>query len=440
MLSAVHSPRIGLMPNIAIYLLMLVFVGNLPAFSSIFAFRGLGFIAAAVGILAVAVSPQRQSFADMFRDVPVFKFILGLMAMVYLSVPLSVWVGGALSMAKTYLYTIAFFFPLVILAKGENGLRILLNSGLLVFTLLAFGLVLNHGQGRAMIQGSLYDSNDVAYVLLSLMPLLFYYLHSLRIPVVKWAGYLVILAGVLGLGLTESRGGVVAFVAVFIVFLRFEKVSFKLILSGAFIGLIALYFLPGAFWERMATLTDLSSDYNVQSEFGRIAIWEHGLEMFYTNLLTGVGVGQFSAGSGMSGAVFMTAHNSVIQIAAELGLIGLVCYLVMVLYPLRTLKRRIKDPAMKARPHYSLYKGLYISFVGQFCGSQFISAGYFKSLYYLLAVYIVLALIDAAYDAESVAETAEPVAEMTFEESEEGKKRKYTIKKKRTYTLVDKKH
>ncbi|WP_272701652.1 O-antigen ligase family protein [Desulfovibrio sp. Fe33] len=437
MLNSVRSPRIGLLPNFAIYLLMLVFVGNLPAFSSIFAFRGLGFIAAAVGVIAMAVSQQRQSFADMFRDVPVFKFILGLMAMVFLSVPMSVWVGGAFSMAKTYLYTIAFFFSLVVLAKGENGLRVLLNSGLLVFALLAFGLVMNHGQGRAMIEGSLYDSNDVAYVLLSFMPLLFYYLHSLRIPVVKWIGYFVILTGVLGLGLTESRGGVLAFVVVFLVFLRFEKVSFKLILSGALIGLIALNFLPGAFWERMATLTDLSSDYNMQSEFGRMAIWEHGLDMFYSNLLTGVGVGQFSAGSGMSGAVFMTAHNSVIQIAAELGLIGLVCYLVMVLYPLRTLKKRIKDPAMKVRPHYPLYKGLYISFVGQFCGSQFISAGYFKSLYYLLAVYVVIVLIDVAYDEESAAETVEE--HVPVEAPEEGEKRKYKIKKKRTYTMMDKK-
>lgn len=432
MLSVAHSPRIGLVSSIAIYMLMLVFVGRLAEFHAVFAFRGLGFLTTLFACFALITAKRKQSLTVVYRVAPVFKYVLVFMAMVYFSVPFSVYKGGAFNSAKSYLYVAGFFFLLLSLAKGEHGLSSLLNSGLLVFGMLTLGLVKNYGTGRVTVGDVTYDPNDVAYVLISLLPLMFYYLQTKRKVIVKSLGYLVVLASVAGIALTQSRGGAIAFVLVFLMYLRFEKISPKLILAGILIAVIALFFLPQEFWERMSTLTDITTDYNYQSEFGRLAIWEKGIDLFLSHIFTGVGAGQFSAASGMAGAKYMTAHNAYIQIATELGLVGIVCYVMMTLGPLRPLKRRIKNPAMQARPHYLLYKGLYIAFVAQFFGSLFLSVGYFHSFYYLLAVFIVLTVIDAIYDHEETQEQVEPVAEA---EPEAVRKRYPEKKRRRSYTL-----
>jgi O-antigen ligase len=430
-----QNPRIGLLSTTAIFMLMIVFVGNLPAFGAIFAFRGLGMISAALGLVALAATRHRQSLGTVARLAPVLKYIVGLVVMVYMSVPFSIWVGGAFGSAKTYLYSVVFLLSLLGLAKGENGLRALLNSGLLVFGMLVLGLLKNAGPGRVAIAGSSYDPNDLAYVLVSLLPLMFYYVQTLRQPVIKILGYVILLAGVLGIGLTGSRGGVVAFAMVFLMFLRFEKVSPKLIFAGILIALVGFYFLPEAFWERMSTMLHLSDDYNMQSEFGRVAIWEHSIKMFFNHALLGVGVGQFSAAGGMTGAKYMTAHNSILQVGVELGIVGLVCYLAMILLPLRVVGRHLKNPAVGNPAHRLLYKGLYLSFIAQFFGGQFISAGYFKSFYYLLVVFIVLIVID---ETNAAARAVEPAGDSLETAPEVDERRNYTLKKRRTYTLRNK--
>lgn len=434
-IASAANPRIGLVPTIAIYMLMLVFVGHLAEFHSVFAFRGLGTLTLFLAAFALFTAKKKQSLAALFKSTPLFKYILIFMAMVYLSVPFSVYKGGAFNMSKTYLYLVAFFFLLLAMAKGGNGLRTLLNSGMLVFFLLAAGLVKNYGTGRVSMFEHSYDPNDVAYVLISLLPLMFYYLQTMRSVFVKSLGYLVTLTAVVAIALTQSRGGAIAFCVVFLMYLRFEKINPKLFMAGVLVAVVGVFFLPDAFWQRMSTLTDITSDYNFQSDVGRLAIWSNGVTLFFQHFFTGVGAGQFSAASGMGGSSYMTAHNAFVQIGVELGVIGLICYTAMVFGPFKTLKRRIKATHMQERPHYLLYKGLYISFIAQLCGSMFLSVGYFHSLYYLLAVFIVLNAMDMIYDRKMQTVRPEPVQR---EKAERPRRKGPVMRERRSYKMRNK--
>jgi O-antigen ligase len=60
---------------------------------------------------------------------------------------------------------------------------------------------------------------------------------------------------------------------------------------------------------------------------GRMAIWRAGLDVFARTPIAGVGQGGF--GKAVSGALHaeVTAHSTLLPIAAELGLVGLVLFM-----------------------------------------------------------------------------------------------------------------
>lgn len=435
----VASPRIGAVSTTAIYMLMLVFIAKLAELHPLFGFRGLGLITVAFSLFAVFTARNKQTLREISRLSPLYKYVLVFIGMVYVSVPFSVWVTGAIDKGISYLYVVAFFFLLLVLAKGEAGLRALLGSGLVVFIVMSLTLVKNYGTGRVDVFVSSYDPNDIAYVLTSFLPLFFYSMQITRIKLVKLIGYGAILLSIVAIALTQSRGATVAFVAVLLMFLRFEKVNPRLIFAGILICIVSMFFLPETFWERMSTLVNIESDYNYTSDDGRLAIWENGISMFLHSPLTGVGVGQFSAAHFMEGHKYLTAHNALVQISAELGIVGLVCYLAMTLGPLKYLKLRNADPAMKNRPFYPLYRGLYIAFFGQFVGSLFLSVGYFHNLYYLLAIFFALNVIDRQWDQQEVVEDVIEEDEQEAPKQEEVRKRRSSYRRKgSSYTMREK--
>lgn len=91
----------------------------------------------------------------------------------------------------------------------------------------------------------------------------------------------------------------------------------------------ALTSIPETTWQRLGTsFSELKS-----GEFGdRSNIWDAGLDEIGENLFTGVGVGAF--GSLMEDKIGhnVSAHNSFISVLVELGLFGLVIFLIVLIY------------------------------------------------------------------------------------------------------------
>jgi len=136
---------------------------------------------------------------------------------------------------------------------------------------------------------------------------------------------------------------------------------------------------------------NVKQDYNVYDETGRIAIWTIGMRNMLANPLTGVGVGCFpeSVGRdrvrrGAESLRWQTAHNSVVQIGTETGILGMALFLLMSLNVFRIF--------------YRVRKGTYsdklirvaevgrVGFLGLFAAGFFLSQAY--SFYW--AFYIVL--------------------------------------------------
>src|SRR5678815_3555338 len=95
------------------------------------------------------------------------------------------------------------------------------------------------------------------------------------------------------------------------------------------------------YWQQMGTIAS-ESDYNRTDETGRVQIWKRGIGYMLSNPLLGVGAGNFPAAEGLLspfaqrqqfgvGVRWSAAHNTLVQVGAELGVVGLVLFVALVL-------------------------------------------------------------------------------------------------------------
>jgi hypothetical protein len=111
---------------------------------------------------------------------------------------------------------------------------------------------------------------------------------------------------VLGVYLTHSRGALLALLAVAVVATRrrIGTLPTLLLAGGLFAAASALHFTGGR-------------DISANAGADRTGLWGAGLQMLKSHPLFGVGYGNFSDFAGL------TAHNSIVVCAGELGLFGL---------------------------------------------------------------------------------------------------------------------
>ena len=144
----------------------------------------------------------------------------------------------------------------------------------------------------------------------------------------------------LGFVWTGSRGGFIALaaVAIFIV-LRYSAMPLRWRLSAtALVAAVLLASASDQYWQQMSTITSEDRLQPDTSETGRLQIWSRGIGYMLANPILGLGPGNFQAAEGTLsphaerqqygiGVRWNAAHNSFIQVGAELGIPGLILFL-----------------------------------------------------------------------------------------------------------------
>ncbi|KIC10755.1 hypothetical protein RA19_10195 [Leisingera sp. ANG-M1] len=246
---------------------------------------------------------------------------------------------------------IVLFFLIVALADTPRRLRCLvwilvgtgLVSGLFVLaeSVLGVRLVATEAaattaqfEGQARSAGaSNYNPTTAAHMLLCTVvvaAVLFFEHKSLR-----WFSGAVVLIGMAGLVLTLARSAAIALMLTALIYMWQHRQHrlFPLMLFGlAAAAAAALPFVPEVYWERMGTMFEQGSDRTLLRRFSYNLI---GLQLLWENPVFGVGPGNypnFYAGDefrwypGREPAP-RQLHNSYLEVAAELGLIGLALFL-----------------------------------------------------------------------------------------------------------------
>jgi hypothetical protein len=173
------------------------------------------------------------------------------------------------------------------------------------------------------------DPNDFAQLLVSLIPCLFFFWASKKFA--QNFIFVLVPSGILlfGMFLTHSRGGMLAFLAAVIVAARRK------------IGTIPSAITAGVLFA-IASVIGWSGGRDISVEQGadRMEAWATGLQILKSHPVFGVGFLRFTE------YYNITAHNTIVVCAAELGMVGLFFW-VMFLIP------TIRDAAVIGRTEKS---------------------------------------------------------------------------------------
>lgn len=191
--------------------------------------------------------------------------------------------------------------------------------------------------------GEIHDPNDFAQLLVSVIPLTFILWRRKRI--VQNIVFVILPASVFlyGIFLTHSRGALLALTAVAFIAARRHIGTWLSVVFG--VGLFAA-----------ATALQFAGGRDISASAGadRTSLWGQGLDVLKTHPIFGVGIDQLAEYTD----VHLTAHNSLVVCAAELGLFGLICWCLFLFPTVRdalavSSPRQVTDPEAapsEARP------------------------------------------------------------------------------------------
>jgi O-antigen ligase len=255
-----------------------------------------------------------------------------------------------------------------------------------------------------------YDSNDLALFIVCTIPLALYFVGRptrMRDRLLAAAALAVFMVAIVKTG---SRGGFVGLVAVglFLVF-GFKAVSLTRRLSALAVAAVVLNLVAGsAYWDLMGTMLNPTEDYNWSgnADAGRMAIWERGLGYMAENPLFGVGVKAFPVAEGTIspiagrqqlgiGVKWAAAHNSFVEIGAELGIPGLIAFVLLFWYMVKACRTVMKRASRGGEwPNdASLAQAFIGTIIGYAVSGFFLSQAYSAFLYVTAGIIVGLAAV-----------------------------------------------
>jgi len=221
----------------------------------------------------------------------------------------------ALATTKTRIQAVVWTF---VAALGYYGVK---GGG---FLLLTGGRSHVYGPLNTMIE----DNNNVALALIALVPMLNYLRVSSERALVRWAclgGMVATLLAILG---TYSRGALIALVATGAAFAVRSRAGLAALVAGGIAALSLPAILPSGWFARMSSIQAYNGDASFE---GRVQAWQAILNIIQERPLIGGGfsatnldwVAQTYGGLPIGKA----AHSIYFEVLCDTGIVGLALYL-----------------------------------------------------------------------------------------------------------------
>jgi O-antigen ligase len=371
--------------------------GSLVSFSKI-----VGFLLA-ISWLAKVSSTEEDSRKDFLAAHPTFTYVLALfIGWVALSLTWGEAAGEGTTPLMRYSLNMILFLIVYTAVRTSKQAIWVLGAYVLGASLAAGYGVLNPPQNVAYyevsrVSGTIGDPNELASALVGGTVLaLALALVLRRAPLLRLLAFGASALCLAGIFLTLSRGGLVALLfalaAAIVIGGRWRIMAVAL---AAVIGLSGyLYFVYFASPDAANRIT------KVQGGTGRTDIWKVGWRMVQAHPVRGVGAGNFQTSSihyllqpgSIERDEFIVdtpkvAHNTYLQVLAELGIVGAALFLAIIGFSLLcTLKaarifERLGDTTLEV-----LSRALLVALFGVLAADFFISQEFSKQLWLLIGL------------------------------------------------------
>jgi len=321
--------------NTIAYAALWVYVFSVPWGSVVILTSGVNLIGRLTGMLALAVALLAATVNGRIRRLHPFH-IAALLFVMWAGVTQMLFVHAGDRLSSKY-WT---FIQLVLVTwmMWEIALSKRANRGLLLAYVLGASVVaadtirVAHTQAGLMRRYAAGDAdpNGVAMMLALALPMAWYLGNAYRQPALRWLSRAYLPLGIVAIGLTGSRGGMLAtVVALLIVPLSMTRLTPGRFASAiALLGLagtLAVVYVPDKIVQRLATT---GSEVEELRLGGRFSIWVAGAKAFVHRPVMGYGTGAFKGAVAPYG-ITQVAHNSFLSVLVEQGLVGLLLYLSM---------------------------------------------------------------------------------------------------------------
>lgn len=340
---------------------------------------------------------------------PEFLGVAALGVLMFLTIPFSIWPGGAYAtFSDMYLKILAIFLLMVHALRSPKRIERMTWIILLACGYLGVRAVLDYASGVNLVEGGrvqgsvggiFRNPNDLALNLVSYLPIAIFAMIE---PGSLWKrswGALIALAMVGAVICTQSRSGTIGLAIVILICAAHVLLRRPtLVMVGVLLVAVAVPFVPHSYFDRMASITDASLDPTGSRE-ARKRLMREAVETFVAHPLTGVGAGQFKNYNPPDREeVWRETHNAILQLASELGVLGPIIMLFLVtrgFIAVRSARKILQravaagalsesDPAVTwMKAHLSAMSA---GIIGWFVCAQFASVAYNWTFYYLLAL------------------------------------------------------
>jgi len=334
-------------------------------------------------------------------DSPMARAALGILALIIISTPFSVYRRASFEFLTTdFLLNLTMMVLVAASIRGSRDVDWHIRAfmfGCSVYTIISMRV----SRGDRLAGKGYYDANDLGALLVCAVPLTVYLLRITPNKLWRLLG-----TALLGLILyaiikTSSRGAFLGLLAVgLFVLVAYRSIPVRVRVGVSLAG-VMLFAVAGSqeFWERMGTILKPEEDYNFSGKnvSGRGEVWKRGIGYMLSNPV-GVGPFAFPWAEGRSeiaverqsqgmGFKWSAAHNSFVQIGAELGVLGLALMLFAIKSGVTGLSRMAKK-AKRLGQIAGSAQAVQGALIGFCVAGFFVSFAYSSLLYWLFGVAI----------------------------------------------------
>jgi len=282
-----------------------------------------------------------------------------------------------------YISCAIFGFLILSLVNNLQRYRILLWAGIISISVVSIKGILDYiffesiaveaKNNFLRVTGESFDPNYFAIMLLPFLGVTFYNIFAERNKLLKTVSLLICFLVVIALIVTFSRGGIIGFFVMLLTASYKSKKKIKAIFLLLLTILILINVMPAKVWERFekTKIEGESGEEAIASTKRRFLLAKAAWQIFLNNPLIGVGVGNFYYMSRLYQPIRPgRAHSTYLEIMAELGLIGIILFFILVFLSLRSLKKIASQNTLIG----TYAKGLFIGLIGFLVAATFLHA------------------------------------------------------------------
>ncbi len=359
---------------------------------------GLGFLSAtafyfAIATLAFYVPSQLAIEGNLTMLSTEVKALLAMTVIALVTIPIAKDPGLAWEVFNDpYIKAVIIFIVLVNVVRTRKRLMGMLWLSLGIAVYLSFSALDLYMRGQFSVEdyrvavdvgGMFGNPNEMAMHFVMMTPLVVTLGIASKNKLMRFVYIAMAVLFVAANMVTYSRGGFLGLIisGAFLAWKLGRKYRLNVTIASIVIGGIVILAAPGNYGLRMLSIFIPGLD-SVGSSDQRRELLERSLLVTARNPW-GIGIGNFP----IVGIRNLQSHNAFTQVSAELGILGLIAYLVFMISPFRKLsaiERSLFDKD-KLDWFYYLAIGLQASIIGYMVSSFFASVAYNWFIYYLIA-------------------------------------------------------